>query len=252
MSVTTCHYSFLTNGKTPIAFHHIARDVTEEQRMKENLRYYVQQVTIAQEEERKRIARDFHDEIAQSLYALTRQVDNHVRAGPDLSPADAEFLNQLRGQIEGALQGVRRSSHALRPPMLDDLGLLATLRWLVSDTSRLSGIQAELVVTGAERRLTPEAEVTVFRIVQEALRNVEKHADATSITVGVEFAESRIRVSISDNGKGFDLSEKLGELPRSGRLGLVGMEERIKLLGGTLEVRSNPESGTTIITEAPV
>ncbi|MBE0481748.1 MAG: PAS domain S-box protein [Dehalococcoidia bacterium] len=244
--------SLVTDEKTPVAFHHIARDVTEEKRIKENLRHYVQQVTIAQEEERKRIARDFHDEIAQSLYALTRRIDNYTRSSPHLTSVDNEFLAQLRNQTEAALQGVRRSSHALRPPMLDDLGLLATLRWLVGDLSRLSGIQAELVVTGTERRLTPEAEVTVFRIVQEALRNVEKHASATSISVKVEFAGTKLRVSISDNGKGFNLNEKLAELPRTGKLGLVGMEERIKLLGGTLEVRSSPDAGTVIIAEAPV
>lgn len=232
-------------------FQHIARDVTEERRMQDNLRYYLQQITKAQEEERKRIARELHDDTSQALYALSRQVDNFLRGNVHLAPNIAAFLKELRQQLNEALEGVRRFSQALLPPMLDDLGLLPAIRWLIGEMEKFMETEIDLKVSGAERRFLSEAELTLFRAIQEALTNVWKHAQASKAEVAIEFFESKIRVSVSDNGKGFEL-EKMEGLPRTGKLGLAGIQERCRLLGGSLKVHSEPGKGTTLVGEVPI
>lgn len=244
--------SLVTDNGKPSAFQHIARDMTEEMRMKENLHFYLEQVTKAQEEERKRIARELHDDTAQALFALTREVDNYRRSNKHLTANDRAFLEGLSGQVNGVSEGVRRFSHVLRPPMLDDLGLLSTLRWLVNDIGNQSNIKMDFKVLGAEHRITSEAEVLVFRIVQEALRNIERHSDASKAEVVIEYSQSKMKISIEDNGKGFDLSEDLTNLPRKGMLGLAGIRERVHLLGGVLNVQSELTKGTTVTVEAPI
>ena len=136
--------------------------------------------------------------------------------------------------------------------MLDDLGLLATLRWLVSESRERYGIEVDLRVVGVEQRLPPEVEFTLFRIVQEAVRNIERHSQAQKAEIDVEFGEGKIKVSVSDNGKGFKLSENLVDLVRTGKLGLAGMEERARLLNGSLRIESVPDKGTTVTVEIPI
>lgn len=243
--------NLVKHGDEPPVFEHVARDVTKERRMQDNLRHYVQQITRIQEDERNRIARDLHDDTAQALYALTRQVDNYLRSTPKLTPEIAEFLKGLQEQIKTVSQGVRRFSQDLRPPLLDDLGLLATIRWLTGDMEHRLHVPVKLTVTGAERRLAPHVELAIFRIIQESLRNVEKHAGATQVDVNIEYAEGKIIISIQDNGKGFILAGEVGELPREGRLGLMGMKERAHLLGGDITVKSEIDRGTTLNIELP-
>ena len=148
--------------------------------------------------------------------------------------------------------GMRRFIHELRPPMLDDLGLLATLRWRLGNLEKQPGMEANLVVKGVERRFSTEVELTIFRIVQEALRNVEKHARASKVEVGIEFGEGKTKVSIYDNGRGFDSRGSLAELPRAGKLGLAGMEERVHLLDSRMEIDSEPGKGTRVMIEIPM
>ncbi len=241
--------SLITEDGKPIGFHHIARDVTEERKMQDRLHYYLSQITKAQEEERKRIARDLHDDTSQVLYALSRQVDNFIRDSAGLAPNNATFLKELRQQLNNTLEGIRRFIQELRPPMLDDLGLLAALRWQVGDLEERSGIGAHLAVSGIERRFSAEIELTIFRIVQEALRNVEKHSQASKVTVEIEFGEGKTNVSICDNGKGFNSRGSLADLPRAGKLGLAGMEERVRLLDGSMKVESEPGKGTRVTVE---
>lgn len=249
LMVTT---SLVTEAGKPRGFQHIARDVTKEKWMQDNLRHYVQQITRAQEEERNRIARDLHDETAQALYVLTRHVDNFIRGNGNLPVENIAFLKDLGEQIRKVLEGVRRFSQDLRPSMLDDLGLLATLRWLVGNLRERCAIEADLRVIGLQRRLSPHIELMLFRIAQEALKNVEKHAKASKTEVVIDFSEGRIRASISDNGQGFKLSGDLGDLPRIGRLGLFGMKERAQLLGGNLTIQTELGKGTTVMVEIPV
>ncbi len=242
----------ITQKGQPVAFHNIARDVTEERRMQDNLRYYLQEITRAQEEERKRIARELHDDTAQALYALNRQVDNFVRSGVNKPEDNAAFFRDLNSQVLGILDGVRRFGQDLRPPMLDDLGLLATLRWLVSELKEQYGIETDLRIVGVERRFAPEIELLLFRVVQEAMNNIGRHSQARKAEVSIEFGDGRTSVSITDNGVGFQPPESLGDLSRVGKLGFIGMQERVRLLGGSLTVQSDMGKGTTVIVDVPL
>jgi len=235
----------------PAAFQHMARDVTTERLAEGNLRFYVEEITKAQEEERKRIARELHDDTAQHLIALSHQLEDFSRNNERLSPDDVALVDKWRLQLKDALQGVRRFTRDLRPPMLDDLGLVPALEWLISELSQATSIAGELRVAGQERRLSSEVELLLFRIVQEALANVRRHAKASSVVVSLELAEDKTKVSIQDNGKGFALPRVLADLSQRGKLGLIGMDERTRLLRGTLEVESQPGRGTTVTVLVP-
>jgi two-component system sensor histidine kinase DegS len=160
-------------------------------------------------------------------------------------------LEKLWQKTDEILKGVRRLSQDLRPAALDRLGLLPALEWLASNVTEYSGIATEVKVVGEERRLSEETAIALFRITQEALRNVWRHSGATSAEIIVEFDESKTKVTISDNGKGFELPDKPGDMAKSGKLGLTGMQERAQLVGGTLNVQSQPDKGTSITVEIP-
>jgi len=238
--------SLITKGGQPWAFQHIARDVTEVKRTQDNLRFYVQEVSRAQEAERKRIARELHDGAVQALVTVSRSLD-------DLVPGNSQpSVQDIREQVRSILQEVRRFSQQLRPSILDDLGLLPAVKWLVSELTENHGIAADIEVVGEERQLPPEAELMLFRIIQEALSNVRRHSQASRVVIRVEFADRSTKVTLSDNGMGFEMPPRIGDLARSGRLGLAGMQERAQLLGGTLSIDSKPGTGTTVAVEAPL
>ncbi|MFC2035561.1 PAS domain S-box protein [Chloroflexota bacterium] len=226
-------------------FQHAARDVTDEREMQENLRYYLQQVTRAQEEERKRIARELHDETLQNLIVISRQLEK-ISSSDALWEESLEVVRGLKKQIEASVKGIRRFSHDLRPSVLDDLGLLPALELLVDDLEKL-GIAADFKVIGETRRLQPEVEVMLFRIAQEAVRNIWRHARASSAELSIEFSIGKLSMSIKDNGKGFKLPYRPRGLAGQGKLGLAGMNERAKLLGGTLMLQSEPGYGTVVV-----
>jgi len=244
--------SLVIEDGVPVGFQNIARDVTEEKRMRENLSFYLREVTKAQEEERKRIALELHDDTIQSLVVLSRQLDNLASSGKVPSESNRALLENLWQQINNTIQGVRRLSQDLRPPILDRLGLLPALEWLASDVSGYSGIRIKTRVLGSERRLPQEAELMLFRITQEALRNVWRHSEATEAELTVQFVSNKIKITIADNGKGFELPSSVGDLTRSGKLGLAGMQERARLLGGNAKMESVPGKGTTVTVEAPI
>ena len=249
LMVTT---NLVTEGRKPVAFQHIARDVTEELRMRENQRFYLQQITRAQEEERERIARELHDDTVQYLVVLARQLDDLANSSKSMSKEDKAYLENLRQQTNSIMDGVRRLSHDLRPATLDRLGLVAALEWLASSMEKLSGIDVKVEKSGTERRLPGEVELVMFRIAQEALSNVRRHSRANNAEVMVEFDDKKVRMTIRDNGRGFALPEKVGDLLKKGKLGLAGMQERIQLLNGSLKIESQPGKGTTVVIEAPI
>ena len=243
--------SLIVSDGVPKAFQTIASDIPGEKRLYESLRYYLKEITRAQEEERKRIARELHDSTAQNLIALLRRLEDFLDDKSKLPVREAMVIWGFHERIRDVLQEVRQFSRDLRPSILDDLGLLPALEWLTGELIRGYGIQASLKIIGTEKRLYPEAELMLFRIVQEALSNITKHADATVTDVIVEFTDSKVKVTVSDNGIGFKLPENLGDLPQMGKLGLTGMQERAQLLGGTFTVKSTPGQGTTVIVEVP-
>jgi len=243
--------SLVSGENEPAVIQHIARDVTEERQMHENLRFYLQQVTRAQEEERKRISLELHDETIQALVVLSRQLDELASGSDGLPESGRQRLEKLRQDTNDIMQGVRRLSQDLRPATLDRLGLVAAAEWLATDVSGYSGIATRVSVIGSERRLNEEVELVLFRVTQEALRNVWRHAEATEVEITVEFEDNKVRISVTDNGKGFNLPQRMGDLAKYGRLGLAGMEERAGLVGGTLTVQSQPGVGSTVSVELP-
>jgi signal transduction histidine kinase len=218
----------------------------------ENLRFYVRQITRAQENERRRIARELHDDTIQSLIALSRRLEVVATDREPLPAPAIRRIKELQHMTDEVIKSVRRFSQDLRPSILDDLGLLPTLDGLTADLTHFHNIRAELRVEGVERRLLPEVELTLFRIVQEATSNVKKHAHATRVTVTVQFADHAVQVTIEDDGKGFTPPALTGDLVSSGKLGLIGMHERARLLGGALVMQSKPGQGTRVTVNVPI
>jgi two-component system sensor histidine kinase DegS len=223
----------------------------EEERMQEHLHFLLRQITRVQEEERKRIARELHDDTIQALVFHYQQIYDLTDSVKDLPEEAVSRINKLLQQTNNIIEELRRLSQDLRPAALDRLGLLPALKRLASDVAAHSGLETEVKVTGVERRLPAEVELVLFRITQEALRNTWKHAQATLAEITVEFAEGKTRVTVSDNGQGFDVHQVMNDRER-GKLGLAGMMERAKLLGGTLAVSSESGQGTTLTAELPM
>ncbi|MEJ5198108.1 MAG: GAF domain-containing sensor histidine kinase, partial [Anaerolineae bacterium] len=216
-----------------------------------NIRYYAQQMTRAQENERARIARELHDVTIQALVVLSREIETLGRDSKELAPAVAERLQTLHRMTDEIIQDVRRFSRDLRPSTLDDLGLLPTLEGLAVSLTERDGIPTRLYVVGEKRRLTPDTELVLFRVAQEALNNVKKHAEATAVTIIVKFSKDLVEMTIQDNGKGFNLAPSLEDLAVTGHLGLIGMRERARLLGGTLSIQTQPGRGTKVTISVP-
>ena len=225
-------------------------NITEQKRLREDMEFYIREITIAQEQERKRISRELHDETAQSLADLYTDVDMTIMK-EQLSEKVVRRLEQLRLKIDSMLEEVRRFSHELRPGLLDQFGLIPSLESLAEDVNTEEKISCRLEVTGFEQRLSPEAEALLFRITQEALRNIKKHAKATEAIVRVDFSRGKAGLSITDNGIGFKVPEILSGFARRGKLGLMGMQERAHLLNGSLKVKSTAGKGTTVTVEIP-
>jgi two-component system, NarL family, sensor histidine kinase DegS len=202
-------------------------------------------VSEAQESERQRVARELHDETAQSMIVLCQSLDA-LMSTPRLPKQARWRLEEVRTMSEHILSGVRRFSRDLRPPMLDDLGLAPALDWLASDLTSRVGVPVKTAFKGQQRRLPPDSELALFRIAQEALRNVEKHAEASEVALAVTFEPSRVYLKVSDNGRGFVLPRVAQDLAAEGKLGLAGIQERAQLLGGVVRLSSNPGQGTTV------
>lgn len=203
------------------------------------------QTIRAQENERLRISRELHDDTVQSLAYLSNELDRLNRSD-HLAQRVHEGLSEMRAVAESTLSGVRRFSRDLRPSILDDFGLVAAVEWLTEDFTERCGTSARLEVSGPTRRLPSETELALFRIVQEALRNVEKHAEASEVTVSVAFDENCLSLSVCDDGKGLDPSPSMGDLVASGKLGLTGMQERAQLVGAKLDLHSRAGEGTEV------
>ncbi len=244
--------NLITRDGEPQAFQNIGRDITEEKRMQENLHSYVQQITRAQEEERLRIARELHDSTAQNLIALLHRLENFLHVQAELPIEKVRELWAFHEQTKDILQEIRSLSRHLRPSVLDDVGLLPAVHLLVREMKTEYSIETSLQVYGTERRFPQEVEIVLFRIVQEALRNVGKHSHASHAEVLIRFEEAQTTIIVRDNGVGFQIPEKISDLSRGGKLGLVGVQERVQLLGGSLEVKSQLGKGTWVIIKAPI
>ena len=214
------------------------------------LRERIIQVTTAQEEERRRISRDLHDGLGPSLASI----GNRLRACQfmvDTDPQRAKMeLNEIAKDMKGHVQEVRELIHDLRPLALDQLGLAWAVEQHVARFGQESGIQASFTKSG-EAVLNPFAEVTVFRVVQECLTNVQKHANASQVEVGLAALESGLQTIVKDNGSGFDPPDVASSSMGNG-MGLLSMRERAELLGGSLSVETVPDGGCEIVLFIPI
>ena len=200
-----------------------------------------------QEDERRRLARELHDGLGQTLTALTHQLERlQQKLGPQASAELADAVETARL----ALNESRELSRLLRPPVLDDLGLTAALSWLARTLEQRTGLHVELRLHGLEERLDPDLETLVFRVVQEALTNVLRHAGVDRVSVEVARAEGRLELRIEDRGQGFDADATL--MGRASGSGLRGMRDRLELFGGRLELTSEPGRGTLVSASVPL
>lgn len=225
------------------------RDITEYKRLQENLRLYMNEVTRAQENERLRLSRELHDGALQGLLALKLNVEEAIAAERRPYEHRIRHLEGIKDKIGRVAEELIWMSHSLRPSVLDHLGLVPAVQALARDVADTARIETEVRMKGKLRRLSPDVELGLFRIIQEALTNIRKHSGATRAAVTIVFTAKAVRVSVTDNGKGFALPEVLGDLAGSGKLGLVGMQERAQLIKGNLAVQSEIGAGTTVRVE---
>lgn len=209
------------------------------------------QVIKAQEEERKRVAREIHDGPAQSMANVVLRMEFCEKL-LDVDPEKVrQELKELKGVVRGNLQDVRKIIFDLRPMALDDLGLVPALKRFLEDYRDKYGLAVEPVFRGTEKRLTPALEIALFRLIQEALNNVRKHAEASKVEITLDIKAKMITATVKDNGRGFDLKQALAA--NSGdSFGLISMKERVELLGGHLEIKTAPGRGTEVLFRIPV
>ena len=225
--------------------HRVAREQLARLRLEEaqaRLRTHAAKVLQAHEGERQRIAHELHDDPLQSLIYLLRRLESAASGGGAAQAAALQESMKVIGQVAATLRG---TSVRLRPPALDDLGLVPALQQLCAQVEERSGLHVSLRVSGQQARLDPDIELGVFRIAQEALHNVERHAAAQNVSVTLRGQAGKLLLQVTDDGIGFDAVS-------DGTLGIPGMRERAELLDGRLDVVSHPRSGTSVHLKLPI
>lgn len=206
-------------------------------------------VIAAQEEERKRIARELHDDTCQALVVLGMRLDALRGACPG---SMGERLAEARALAQRTTEGVHNVIFDLRPSVLDDLGLFAAIRWFATRHFEPQGISVRCEFEDPERRLNPEAETALFRAAQESLTNVSRHARAGAVLIRARTRGEELEIEIEDDGCGFEVAEVAHASPSGRGLGLLGIRERLQLLGGTARIESAPGGGTRVVLRSPV
>jgi signal transduction histidine kinase len=218
------------------------RDVVQ---AREELHRLSARLVSAQEEERRKLSRELHDEIGQSMSALLVELGNLASVLPPENAALRERVQAVKRLAENNVVVLRNLSLLLRPSMLDDLGLAPALKWQAREVARRSGIKVKVDAEDVPDHLPDEYRTCIYRVVQEALHNATRHSKATHVRVTVTHEESRVRVRIQDDGVGFPARHEKG-------MGILGMEERVRHLGGSFHIDSGPGQGTAIAIELPL
>ena len=220
------------------------------QSAQESLHGYIGAITAAQEDERRRLARELHDDTIQALIALKQRLQLSQLSAPRSGPEAAGY-QEIAALTEQTIENLRRLTRALRPIYLEDLGLVPALEMLARETGQAANISVDFEKQGTEKRLDPAAELTLFRIAQEALSNVTRHSQASRATLSITFTPQAVAMQIDDDGKGFEVPKSPAEFAPSGHYGLLGLHERAELIGATLEINSAPGGGTRVNINLP-
>lgn len=210
-------------------------------------------IILAQEDERKRIAREIHDGPAQSLanLVLRTEIAERLLDTGDLQVVRNELID-LKSQIRYGLEEIRKIIFNLRPMALDDLGLVPTLRKFVQDFEERTRIRAVFETAGKEKRLPSAMEAALFRLVQEAFNNALKHAQSTYVSLDIAFREDTVELVVEDNGVGFNLDAVVAKARYDSRFGIIGMKERVELMQGKIDIKSVKGQGTKLMIEVPI
>ncbi len=214
------------------------------------LHSYIEAITTGQEDERQRLARELHDDTIQALIALNQRVQLaqlKLTADPQAQAA----LEEIQTLTEETIQGLRRVIRALRPLYLDDLGLVASLQMLARETAESAGISIGFTTSGVEERLSPKTELAFYRIAQEGLSNIQRHAEASKASLSIVYDSDQIQLTITDNGGGFDIPESPAEFATYGHFGLLGIYERTELIGGSFSIKTTPNFGSQLVVRLP-
>ncbi len=248
----------ISNGKSGVlGIVLIFQDITEQKRMdkeredlfrevnnaNERLKILSHRLIEVQESERRKLARELHDEVGQILTAVKINLQTAKKVSEKFA---VPHMNESIELVDEVLNQVRNLSLDLRPSMLDDLGLVPTLRWYVDKQSGRSGIEASINTEVAGKRFSPEIEITCYRITQEALNNIIKHSGAGKLSIELWIEEKELHLRIADNGKGFNFYNAIRRSLNGESTGLLGMQERVELVGGKLRIDSVTGEGTNV------
>ena len=210
---------------------------------------YIGRLVQTQESERTRIAQELHDETLQTLMVVANRAEALAMSATDKAQAEGNLL--IKSEVLQTMDEIRRLSMNLRPSILDNFGLVSGVRWLVNSLNSPRSCDIDVVIIGEEQKMSSLSQVTIFRVVQEAITNLQRHARAKTCSVTLEFQTDRLLVEIRDDGVGFSPPESLGAYVTDGRLGVMGMEQRILSAAGSISIDSVPGRGTKIWASVP-
>lgn len=231
----------------------LTTEVKERQKAQEQIISLTQQLIRIQEDERQRISRDLHDNVAQDLSSIVLNMETMFDGSPVVDSQVAKRSEAVTDIVRGAIAAVRDIAYGLRPPALDQLGLALALERHCEDVSRRTGVDIDYFATGIENTtLDFDTEINIYRMTQEALHNMAKHAAATRTTVRLVKSHPDLLIRIEDNGTGFHVAERMVDAAEERRMGLRSMEERARLIGGSMEIQSRIGTGTRIIFKIPI
>ena len=229
---------------------HHARLLAESRRMQEQLRYLSRQILLAQEEERKQISRELHDEIAQTLAGINVYLAAMKVKATASSNSLGQNIARTQRLVEKSVDIVHRFARELRPTLLDDLGLVPALHSFMKGFTKRTHIRVRFTAFAGVEQLNSAKRTVFYRVAQEALTNVAKHAAADLVKVSLRKIPGTVRMEIADNGKAFQVRRVL-LARRNKRLGLIGMRERVEMVGGSFSIVSTPGKGTTVRAQIP-
>ncbi|MEJ2655681.1 MAG: PAS domain S-box protein [Desulfobacterales bacterium] len=236
----------------PESFIQITRNITEQIRAEEQIRTLTQELMKAQESERQMISRELHDRVAQELAAVKIGCEMLLSRHPGIHPEIRLKISEMTKTLRESIEAVRDLSYDLRPPVLDEIGLVQTLFQYCHDFSEKNRISVDFRSAGMKGlKLDFDTEINLYRLIQEGLTNIKKHADAGHVTIRLVAASPNIILRIEDNGRGFDVKERFANLTKEKRMGIRSIEERVKLLQGKMVLQSKPMQGTKIYIKFP-